>query len=194
MKPEQKIEFGPVLSRIYSFFAARTGGHRRIYEKIVQDIVPLKPGSILEIGCGPGVASAMIARRLPEVKITCVDPSPTMIEIANRRFEKLSLGDRIRGVVGSSSNTSVAGKFDILFTSISFHHWREPDSDLVNLINKHLEKGMMIIYENLLKPNGGKSTHRHGLSEDYVKKLEISGTEKSYEVHDDLIVVKFIKK
>lgn len=191
---EDKVEFGPLLSRVYSFFATRTSGHRKIYTKIVEDIVQLNPSSILEIGCGPGIVSAMIAQRLPEVTITCVDPSPTMIDIANRRFEKFSLTDRVRGVVGNSADTSVQGRFDVIFSSISFHHWTDPDTDLANIVSTHLGNVSMIIYEHLIKSPSKEGAHRHGLSVDHVKKMEISGTEKSYEVYNDLIIVTFKKK
>lgn len=187
---EEKVEFGPFLSRLYSFFATRTGGHRKIYSTIARDAVKLNPATILEIGCGPGMASAMIARELPGSTITCVDPSPTMIDIANRRFEKLSIDNRVKGVVGSSANTSVEGKFDLIFTSISFHHWKDPEGDLEKLVKNHLGHGTLIIYENLVSTSGEKSAHRHGISLDYAKGLEIPGTEKTYSVQEDLIIVR----
>lgn len=189
-------EFGPIFSRIYAFFASRSRRHREVYAEISQDIMPLKPSSILEIGSGPGIAAAMLAEKLPDVKISCIDPSPTMVKIANRRFEKLSLAPRVKSTVGDSSNTGVDGHFDVIFSSLSFHHWQNGEEDLVKLVGKHMPKGTLIIYENLLPDSNadGKGGHGHGLSMKKIEMMQISGLIKTYKIQGELVALKFTNR
>lgn len=196
IEPKRRAEFGPIFARIYSFFASRSRRHREVYAKISQDIISLRPSSVLEIGSGPGIAAAMIAGKMPDVRIYCVDPSPTMVNIANRRFEKLSLASRLKSTVGDSSDIGMEGNFDVIFSSLSYHHWQRGEEDLVQLAEKHLARGTLIIYENLLPETNGvsKRGHGHGLSMKKIDAIQISGLVKTYEILGDLVALKFTGK
>lgn len=190
---KEKEEFGPVFSRIYSFFAGRSRKHREVYSRISSDIVALNPKRILEIGSGPGIAAAMIAQRLPDTSITCIDPSSTMVKIANRRFEKLSLSTRVHCSQGNSSDPGISGSFDAIFSSLSFHHWENGMEDLTRLISDHMHDGTFTIYENLLEGsgNGEKQGHSHGISLKFAESIEIPGVNKTFETTGGLVALRF---
>lgn len=186
----EKEEFGPVFSRIYSFFAGRSRKHQAVYGKIVEDIVGFAPARVLEIGCGPGIVAASIAARLPDAEIECIDPSPTMVELARKRIAKQQLGSRVRVGIGSSETQHEAGSFDLVFTSLSFHHWRNRMADLANLLRCLAPGGTMIIYENLIQ---GGSSHGHGITMDFVESTSFDGYSKGYEVMGELVALKFVR-
>lgn len=191
----EKAEFGPVFARIYSFFAARSRRHRVVYDKISEDIASLKPSTVLEIGSGPGIAAAMIGAKIPGVRVHCVDPSPTMVKIANIRFRKLMLSSRVESSLGNSSNTGIGGDFDVIFSSLSFHHWKNGQDDLIYLAERHMTSGTMIIYENLL-PDTEKSSiagHGHGLTKKDIENINVPGTMKTHEITGTLVALKFTK-
>ena len=189
----EKEEFGPIFARLYSLFASRSGKHKAVYSKILEDMVSLNPSSILEIGSGPGIAAAIIAQKLPGTKITCVDPSTTMVKIANRRFEELSLAPRVRSEFGDSSKFVTTEKFDLIFSSLSYHHWRNGKKDLQELARKYLPAGTLIIYENFIG-NGDsakRGKHQHGIGLNDIESIEIPGFKKTYEIDGKLVTVKF---
>lgn len=192
---KEKEEFGPLLARIYTFFASKSGKHRLVYSSITEDVTSLHPSSILEIGSGPGIAAAMIARKLPDTRILCVDPSTTMTKIANRRFEKLSLSPRVKCILGNSSNIKTEELFDLIYTSLSFHHWSDGKRDLLELGKKLVPNGTLIIYENFISDNGNnkKMKHQHGICLRDVESFEIPGFVKNHTIHDGLVTVKFDK-
>lgn len=190
-EPEDREEFGPLMSRLYSLMASKARDHKKIYRKITEDIVEISPENILEIGSGPGIVAAMIAENLPQTRIVCIDPSPSMVRIASRRFKKMGIEGRVSCSIGSSGNTSVEGKFDLIFTSISFHHWKDPEKDLRNIIEKHLGNGSLIIYENLVGTGEKKTAHNHGITKDYADGLEMPGVTRGVHTYGDLIIVRF---
>ncbi len=190
---EEKEEFGPLLARLYTFFATKSGKHQTVYSMISEDIASIHPTSILEIGSGPGIAAAMIAGKLPDVKIVCVDPSTTMTGIANRRFRRLSLTPRVTAMLGNSGSIDTDEHFDLIYTSLSFHHWKNGNSDLREIAKKYLSKGTIMIYENFIPDSRDKKNgkHQHGIGMKDIESMEIPGFVKSYEIRKELVVVKF---
>ncbi|MGC8516202.1 MAG: class I SAM-dependent methyltransferase [Thermoplasmata archaeon] len=189
----EKEEFGPVFARFYALIASLSGRHKKVCSKALQDIVSLNPTAILEVGSGPGIAAVLIAQKLPQAKILCVDPSSTMVKIANKRFERMSLSPRVKSVVGKSSHINTTEKFDLIFSSLSYHHWSDGTKDLSDLAGKYLPAGNLLIYENyianLAKENSGM--HQHGISLKDIEAMNIPGFMKSYEITGKLVTVKF---
>lgn len=54
---------------------------------------------ILEVGCGQGVAVSLVCERLDRGRITAVDRSPKMIEMAKKRNE--AYADKVRFIASS---------------------------------------------------------------------------------------------
>lgn len=67
----------PVYDRINRF---ATWGQDRRWRRMVRDRLP-REGAILEVGCGPGTFAEMI----PDRELTCLDPIPAMLAVAEKR-------------------------------------------------------------------------------------------------------------
>jgi cyclopropane fatty-acyl-phospholipid synthase-like methyltransferase len=62
------------------------------------DLLDVRPGDrILEIGCGHGVAVSLVCEKLAGGRITAVDRSPKMIEMARKRNQ--AHADKVRFVL-----------------------------------------------------------------------------------------------
>lgn len=176
------------MARLYSFFASRSGRHRVVYEEIVRDIAALSPERILEIGSGPGIIASMLSVRLENATISCVDPSETMVNISNGRFRKNGIAERVSASVGNSTNPGIQGKFNIIFASLSFHHWGNGVNDLRKLLGMLEGGGSLMIYENLLPGEGGKG---HGISMNFAEHVSFPGFIKDVRTVGDLIILRF---
>ena len=60
---------------------------------------------IADIGCGTGGQTMVLAQNTPG-KISGIDLFPTFINIFNTNAKKLSLNDRVKGIIGSMDNLS----------------------------------------------------------------------------------------
>lgn len=98
------------------------------------------PQNILELGCGTGNLTALLAKRWPESKITVVDFSEQMLHITAQKIPSTQL------IQMQSSFQTLAfppNTFDLVISSIAIHHVQDA------------EKRQLI--QNLytwLKPNG----------------------------------------
>lgn len=65
-------------------------GNRRIVAAVQRVLgnLPETPCRILEVGCGMGIATEMIAQARPDCKITAIDISPKRIEYAGKLFPR----------------------------------------------------------------------------------------------------------
>lgn len=107
-------------------------------------------GRYLEIGPGPGVLAAMIARRRPDVSITGLDISPEMVEIARRGAAEKGLEDRVRFLVGDGGDESrlrELGEFDLVYSTYSMHHWKDAKQTVTALLGVLKKGGALLIHD-----------------------------------------------
>jgi len=79
---------------------------------------------VLDIGCGVGRWSRLLASRGADV--TGVDISPTMIEEARRRAQGEGVADRCHFLVGDISVLDVPGRFDLILGVTVLQHILDP--------------------------------------------------------------------
>ena len=122
-------------------------------------------GRCLEAGAGIGTLACLFAREHPRVEVTAFDVSPDMVKLAREYIRDKGLADRIRyfrGDVNDGEEMKRLGKFDLVYSSFSLHHWRDPERSIKNLWNTLKDDGILYIYDlrrvwwlYLLPGNGG---------------------------------------
>src|SRR5262249_23220193 len=86
---------------------------------------------VLEVGCGPGHLSILLARRYG-LDVWGVDLDPAMIERARANAER-SRGDDVRPsfLVGNAASLPFPeGSFDLVVSTLSMHHWADATAGL----------------------------------------------------------------
>jgi tRNA (cmo5U34)-methyltransferase len=86
------------------------------------DYLPPSAASILELGCGTGNLTLKLAARYPNAKLTLVDASPEMLQVAKER-----LGSANAFFVATTFETMdfEPESFDLVASTISLHHVRD---------------------------------------------------------------------
>ena len=119
-------------SRIYDVVARRV--LRGMYRRLAADVAEVAPegGAVLDIGTGPGVLLVELAARRPDLRLTGVDLSADMIAAAKRNLEPF--GDRASARVGDVTSLPFPDRsFDLIVSSLSLHHWDDPEAAVPEL-------------------------------------------------------------
>lgn len=122
-----------------------------LYRPFLKELNRLNTGGrYLEIGAGPGVLATIIAENKPEISITAVDISPDMLTVAREYIREKKLQDRINYLqVDVNDNYAIRelGKFDLVYSTFSMHHWHDPAKSIANLCNSVADNGRLFIYD-----------------------------------------------
>ena len=99
--------------------------------------------AVLDIGCGTGRLLRRIARQYPGAELVGVDPAPGMVrqaqsqgsseqhvEFVNAQAEKLPFPD---------------ASFDLVFTTVSFHHWADQSQGLNEVRRVLRNEGLFVL-------------------------------------------------
>ena len=106
-------------------------------------------GKYLEIGCGPGVLTQIIAEQHSNVKIEAVDISKDMIKLAQQDLNE-DLKARINYVIADACNINSIkdlGKFDLIYSTFTMHHWDNAEIAIKNLFSMLKDNGILYIFD-----------------------------------------------
>ncbi|MCL5017618.1 MAG: class I SAM-dependent methyltransferase [Candidatus Parvarchaeota archaeon] len=172
MKGEER--FGPLSSRLYSVFAVK--GLAGMYSLAINDITRKGAGRILEVGAGPGDLAVKLAEMMPESEIYCIDPSKAMRNIGLKKIKERGLNN-MKYFLGSSRNVPLKLKFDVIFSTLSFHHWKDKSGSIAYLTKFLKPNGSIMIYEydkDKLKTMPKLFMGAHALSRSDIENLHIN--------------------
>ena len=123
-----------------------------LYERVADDVAaePAARGTgngaaILDLGCGPGDLAVELAGRLHEARIVGLDLSPGMIELAQRHEGP---DGQLRFVAGDAARLPFeAGSFDVVVSTLSLHHWAQPDRCFAEIKRVLRPGGVALVYD-----------------------------------------------
>jgi len=107
-------------------------------------------GRYLEIGAGPGILASTIAKDHPYVKITAVELFSDMIDMGKKQVKEKGLEDRIEFIQGNVEDKALIsslGKFDLIYSTFSLHHWKNPIQALEFMFQAVKENGTLLIFD-----------------------------------------------
>jgi SAM-dependent methyltransferase len=120
------------------------------------DWVAAGPGTVataVDLGSGPGVATAAIATAFPTATVIAVDGSPALLERATARAGRMGLRDRVqtlqRDLAGALTELPEA---DLLWMSRVLHHLPDPAATLAALRGRLRPGGRIGLVEGGLPP------------------------------------------
>ncbi|MEM0139625.1 MAG: class I SAM-dependent methyltransferase, partial [Ferroplasma sp.] len=163
-----------------------------MYNFALDNMENLHPESILDIGAGPGRLSVMVAKKFPSASLFAIDPSLFMVKTEAKNFGKYG----IKGISsqGSSRDIPFKNSFDLIFTSLSFHHWADREKNIQYILSKLNKNGTFMIIEYMEEYY--KSTapqKKHSLSKKYADSINFDGFEKKINVKNSFIALSFTK-
>jgi len=186
--------FGSVKSRLYSLTAR---WRRRFIDFVANDLLSRNPRSVLDIGCG--VCDVLLQLRSREIELYGVDPSPHMLMLGKKKIGDSADDTALSKVYLSLGNSRLIPfdkKFDMIFASLSFHHWKNREESIPYILTRLNENGEFAIYEydrDALSFFRRIVAGKHALSRNDVKGLGFDGYQKTIELSEPFIIVRFKK-
>lgn len=149
MRMDKDISFSYIGAKLYSLIAAKSPFMKDIYRNVAEEITSfISTGKILDVGTGSGVLPLEIAKRKQGLEITGIDIAPGMVRIASRAAEKMGLSGSIRFKIASAMALPFEdGYFDLVFSTLSFHHWAKPAECLREILRVLRKDGEAWIYD-----------------------------------------------
>ncbi|HTY91452.1 MAG TPA: class I SAM-dependent methyltransferase [Methanocella sp.] len=140
-------------SRLYSWLAS-SRMVRDYYESVAAQVLErVHIGRILDIGTGPGRLPLAIASKNRYVHVTGLDLSADMVKIASR----LPIQNGAANIDFKAGNAGELPfgdrEFDLVISTLSFHHWKEPEKALDEIYRVLREGGEAWIYDIPSKVN-----------------------------------------
>jgi 2-polyprenyl-3-methyl-5-hydroxy-6-metoxy-1,4-benzoquinol methylase len=107
-------------------------------------------GRCLDVGAGPGTLAIMLANEHPDIAVTAIDLSPDMAAVAGDYIRESGLEDSVSYVVGDVGDERLLkklGKFDLVYSTFSLHHWEAPEESIRNMWKAVADNGILYLYD-----------------------------------------------
>lgn len=116
------------------------------YRETLASLSPRQGDSLLEIGFGTGAFLRLTAGHMKSSRMTGVDPSPLMVDLAKRKLSRFSKRFEINLSVGDDESIANSGP---LFSGVvaihSFQFWRTPKTTLTRLFQRMTDGGVLCL-------------------------------------------------
>lgn len=142
---------------------------------IIREINPTNEMDALEYGCGSGLVTLIVQPFLKS--ITAVDSSSGMLDVLKAKVEKSGIKNIKPLFVDFEEGGKVDGNFNLIFSSMTLHHIKEPVQLLKQFYDLLLPDGCIAIAD-LDKEDGtyhsnNTGVHHFGFDRAYLKELFI---------------------
>lgn len=137
---------------------------------LLQHLPTIKPGELLDFGCGAGVIASFIAKKYPEIRLNLLDVNALALQSAQKTLELNHLSGHI---FASNSLSELKSKYDVVVSNPPFHqglstNYNATESFLKG-IKAHLKSSGNIIivansflkYEPIMNETIGKTARLH---------------------------------
>lgn len=94
--------------------------------------------SVLDIGCGDGKITALLAEKVSRGRVVGVDNSPSMVELASTRYANRTA--HLSFEVADASRLPFDQEFDIVFSNSALH-WIRDHGPVLNAVKRSLKPG-----------------------------------------------------
>lgn len=134
--------------------------NRAFVEALLGRFPDLARGDLVDLGCGPADIPIRIARALPELRITAIDGSISMLSHARQRIAEEGLSANIDLVLARLPGAIPDGRrFDAVISNSLLHHLPDP-AVLWEEVRRLARPGAPVFVIDLMRPDSPEAARR----------------------------------
>lgn len=119
------------------------------YELAAEDILShCSQGALLDIGTGPARLLLKLHQQSPGMRLVGIDSSAAMIKKAKQNVTEAGLSEFIEIKEGGAGHIPFSDQsFDIVVSTVSMHHWKQPEACLNEIYRVLKDNSFALIYD-----------------------------------------------
>ncbi|MGA2323950.1 MAG: class I SAM-dependent methyltransferase [Sedimentisphaerales bacterium] len=119
------------------------------YELAAEDILShCSQGTLLDIGTGPARLLLELHQQSPGMRLVGIDSSAAMVTQAKQNVAEAGLSEFIEVKEGSANHIPFPDQsFDIVVSTVSMHHWKQPEACLNEIYRVLKDNSFALIYD-----------------------------------------------
>lgn len=148
--------------------------YEEMNKKVIEEVNLDKGGEleILDLGIGTGQTAIGLLEKFPKSRVTGIDLSPKMLEMAKNRLIKFS--DRVKFIEEDIIDFKPSQKYDAGVAVLSVHHLNQKEKQqlFLKIFNSLNEKGIFVIGDMIMGDSEKETNQIEGGWEEYlIRKL-----------------------
>lgn len=154
-----------------------------MYAEKINQHLSFRPVKILEVGCGTGLLGQQFVH--DNTSLLGVDTSEGMLQVFNQKFKD---NEKVQSKLLDLETNNIAEKFDLILSSMAFHHLKNPEQMIKKLKNNLLPGGVLAVIDldqedGSFHPDPKKmGVHHFGFNELQIKQWGIGFKEVRREI------------
>jgi ubiquinone/menaquinone biosynthesis C-methylase UbiE len=105
-------------------------------------------GTLLDAGCGPGYLALAIAQKFPQLKVTGIDISKEMLDLAKINLASSKCNLRVKFQQANVQQLPFENdSVDLAVSTLSLHHWSNPAQALQEIYRVLKPGGQLLIFD-----------------------------------------------
>ncbi len=155
--PEPELMDDPEHARAYHE-ADFSEPHNAFVEHFIKRFPDFKSGSVLDLGCGTCDVVIRFAKALPGIRITGIDGSKAMLDIAREDIIKNGLSERITLIETYLPDDNLfTQRFDAIISNSLLHHLKDPHV-LWKTVKRCVKDNAPVFIVDLMRPESKERT------------------------------------
>jgi ubiquinone/menaquinone biosynthesis C-methylase UbiE len=135
-----------------AYAAADFSSENQVFVDRFREYFPdFSEGHVFDLGCGPGDIPLRFARLYPKCRLTGVDASRPMIDLAERAVGEAGLSDRISVRCARFEELAGANQADAVISNSLLHHLPNP-LQFWHKLRSFVKPGSPVLVMDLLRP------------------------------------------
>jgi len=147
---EPELMDDPLQAKAYAEtdFSAENQGFVELFREYFPEF---SQGHVFDLGCGPGDIPVRLARAFPDCRITGIDASRPMIELAEQAIRQAGVSDRVTVRCERFQDLAGANQADAAISNSLLHHLPNP-LQFWHKLRLFVKPGSPVLVMDLLRP------------------------------------------